>query len=247
MKYRIGLFILTTCLIYHYSFGQSFKPPSANGGFGAFANRMASHMQYPQHAFNNDKDGPVYISILIDPQGNHFWDTVWSAPHHTLADEALRMIDMETSWIPGSIDGQKDTSQINFIYLYRMNTIIYDYDKMFFQKLNRNLYPLVTNYTWTWSQFKNDSKSVQAFTSSDFDKEIIKGDELMLSGDLKNALKTYKSLYPRDPQNQVVLTKISLCYEKLGNTKKACTFIQRAINAGNNSLNSKYNKLCNEN
>ncbi len=81
--------------------------PAYPGGQKALEDFFASNVEYPQQAADNNTEGSVNISFIVDENGK-----VWS-PHIVgkkvgdgLEDEALRVFNKMPNWTPGKIKGK---------------------------------------------------------------------------------------------------------------------------------------------
>ncbi|MBD81121.1 MAG: hypothetical protein CL840_19545 [Crocinitomicaceae bacterium] len=217
---------------YFSSYSQQFTYPEPSGGYANFTNVAASHMQYPQHAYDNDKDGPVYISFLLDENGKIFKFIEWESSHSSLTNEARRMIDI-VSWKPGTINGVKDTSQVNFVFIFQLHAGGYSFDQKYFEHPERKLYSPHSYYSWRWVTYKEHSEKVPSFSDEAFKTQYLKAVDLIKNKDFKSAYAELKQLYPRDPKNHEVLFQLAVCANELGKSKAACRYINKAIENGN--------------
>ncbi len=79
--------------------------PGFPGGLRALTQYINEHMQYPQLALDSNVEGVVYISFMIDQQGEVENPSVFKGLGYGCDEEALRLVSEMPRWIPGSKDG----------------------------------------------------------------------------------------------------------------------------------------------
>ncbi len=119
------LLIIISCLIPFLLFGQTdnkgtFKVrkinntevitfveemPTFPGGENALMQFLSDNIQYPDSAKANSITGTVFVSFIIDAEGNVTNAKVLRGVNKLLDDEALRVVRMLPKWIPGKQGG----------------------------------------------------------------------------------------------------------------------------------------------
>jgi periplasmic protein TonB len=93
--------------------------PEPNGGSEAWLRFLQKNIRYPGQAMDDNVQGRVFLSFIIERDGHLSNITVDRGPGHGLDDEALRVLKLAPAWKPGKQNGQavrvKYTIPINFI------------------------------------------------------------------------------------------------------------------------------------
>ena len=80
--------------------------PEFPGGKSALTNFLMQNIKYPEDAKKNGIQGKVYISFVINKQGQ-VTDVAVDRSVHTLLDaEALRVVSAFPNWTPGEANGK---------------------------------------------------------------------------------------------------------------------------------------------
>ncbi len=81
--------------------------PSYNGGMSAIENYINNHIEYPQPALDDSKEGKVSIKFTVDEKGKvtdvH---SVGTKLGDGLDEEAARVVSSMPDWTPGTVKGK---------------------------------------------------------------------------------------------------------------------------------------------
>ncbi|WP_316826563.1 TonB family protein [Pedobacter miscanthi] len=80
--------------------------PSFQGGMKKFYMFLAKSIRYPVEARNNRNQGKVYLSFMVSGTGKIEDIKIISAPHISLAEEAIRILRQSPDWIPATLFGK---------------------------------------------------------------------------------------------------------------------------------------------
>ncbi|MGN7987487.1 TonB family protein [Pedobacter sp. 22226] len=80
--------------------------PSFPGGMKKFYMFLAKSIRYPADARNSRAQGKVYLSFLVSRTGKIEDIKVISAPHISLAEEAIKVLEQSADWIPATLFGK---------------------------------------------------------------------------------------------------------------------------------------------
>jgi TonB family protein len=83
--------------------------PEFPGGQDALATWLNNHVEYTQQALDNNTDGTIQVSFVVDENGKVIHPKVISSKKlgSGLEEEALRAFDNMPSWKPGKVGGKK--------------------------------------------------------------------------------------------------------------------------------------------
>jgi TonB family protein len=83
--------------------------PEFPGGQDALATWLNNHVEYTQQALDNNTDGTIQVSFVVDENGKVIHPKVISPKKlgSGLDEEALRAFDNMPSWKPGKVAGKK--------------------------------------------------------------------------------------------------------------------------------------------
>lgn len=81
------------------------KMPEFTGGDIGFASYVSKNLKYPDEARKQRIQGSVYISFIIDTNGNVINAEVFRSLHPLLDKAALDVIMASPRWIPGENNG----------------------------------------------------------------------------------------------------------------------------------------------
>lgn len=94
------------------------RMPVFIGGDDKLREYLSSEVQYPNEALDSGVQGMVFISFVVNKQGNVENAVVARGIHPLLNKEALRVIESMPAWIPGTLNGTPEnvayTIPINF-------------------------------------------------------------------------------------------------------------------------------------
>ncbi len=77
--------------------------PSFPGGVMRF---VSEHQTYPLEAYENDIQGKVVVSFVVEPDGSRSNFKVVKSVFPSLDNEALRVLKIMPNWKPGKIEGK---------------------------------------------------------------------------------------------------------------------------------------------
>ncbi|WP_025141463.1 energy transducer TonB [Pedobacter jeongneungensis] len=80
--------------------------PSFPGGMKKFYMYLGKSIRYPADARNTRAQGKVYLSFLVSSNGKIEDIKVISAPHTSLAEEAIKVLQESPDWIPATLFGK---------------------------------------------------------------------------------------------------------------------------------------------
>lgn len=93
--------------------------PEFPGGQKALLSYLSKNVKYPVIAQENGIEGKVYITFVVDEQGNIYDATIARGPDQSLNSEALRVVKSMPRWKPGMQGGKavkvRYTVPVNFI------------------------------------------------------------------------------------------------------------------------------------
>jgi TonB family protein len=84
-------------------FSKVEQQPKFNGDFGNF---LAKHVKYPIDDLQNNIQGKVILTFIVEKDGSLNYIKVVKAPDRSLADEAARVLELSSPWIPGQQAGR---------------------------------------------------------------------------------------------------------------------------------------------
>ena len=81
-------------------------PPSFPGGQAALMSWLSTNMQYPPNCVNNQIQGRVILSFIVEPDGSLSTINVLRKVDPELDEEAVRLVKAMPKWNPGKQNGQ---------------------------------------------------------------------------------------------------------------------------------------------
>ena len=97
---------------YFYKDGQPakyedlFSPPSYKGGIKEFYQYLAETIKYPKESAKDGIQGTVFLRFTVKKDGSIEDIEVMKTPNDELADEAIRIVQRSSNWIPGKDFGE---------------------------------------------------------------------------------------------------------------------------------------------
>lgn len=92
--------------------------PKFPGGMEGLGNYLSKNIKYPAADRENNIQGKVYVSFVIEPDGKLTKVEAVRGPSETMKAEAVRVMEGSPEWIPGEQSGKKVRTQytvpINF-------------------------------------------------------------------------------------------------------------------------------------
>jgi protein TonB len=95
--------------------------PSYPGGQKALENYIANHIEYPQMAVDDNKEGTVTVQFIVDENGNVTNAKLLGADlGDGLSDEAVRVISKMPKWEPGKVKGKNVKTRLTLPVTYKI-------------------------------------------------------------------------------------------------------------------------------
>ena len=95
--------------------------PSYPGGQKALEDYIANHIEYPQMAVDDNKEGTVNVQFIVDENGNVTNAKVLGADlGDGLNDEAVRVISKMPKWEPGKVKGKNVKTRLTLPVTYKI-------------------------------------------------------------------------------------------------------------------------------
>jgi len=95
--------------------------PSFPGGQSALENYITNHIEYPQMAVDDNKEGTVNVQFIVDENGNVTNAKVLGAElGDGLGDEAVRVISKMPKWEPGKVKGKTVKTRLTLPVTYKI-------------------------------------------------------------------------------------------------------------------------------
>lgn len=66
---------------------------------------IAKHIRYPRQSFENNKEGKVFVKVVIDMEGNKKELSIYKGQADELNNEALRVLGLIPKWLPAMNNG----------------------------------------------------------------------------------------------------------------------------------------------
>jgi TonB family protein len=80
--------------------------PEFPGGLEAFAKFLQKHLRYPEDAKENNRQGKVFISFVVEQDGTLTDIKIARGAGYGLDEEALRVMELSPRWKPGLQNGK---------------------------------------------------------------------------------------------------------------------------------------------
>jgi protein TonB len=95
--------------------------PSYPGGQKALEDYIANHIEYPQMAVDDNKEGTVNVQFIVDENGNVTNAKLLGADlGDGLSDEAVRVISKMPKWEPGKVKGKNVKTRLTLPVTYKI-------------------------------------------------------------------------------------------------------------------------------
>jgi TonB family protein len=95
--------------------------PSFPGGQSALENYITNHIEYPQMAVDDNKEGTVNVQFIVDENGNVSNAKVLGTElGDGLGDEAVRVISKMPKWEPGKVKGKTVKTRLTLPVTYKI-------------------------------------------------------------------------------------------------------------------------------
>jgi len=83
------------------------EPPVYPGGFEKMKEFLSQNMRYPEKAMNDNIEGTVYVSFVVEKDGSVSDATIVKGVSKECDEEALRVVELFNPWIPGKQSGKE--------------------------------------------------------------------------------------------------------------------------------------------
>jgi protein TonB len=80
--------------------------PTYPGGYDSLMNFIRTHLHYPKVAVENKMEGTVYVSFIIEKNGEISNGKIVKGIGYPCDEEAVRVIMLQPAWIPGKEKGK---------------------------------------------------------------------------------------------------------------------------------------------
>lgn len=87
-------------------FAYVHQMPSFKGGEEQQMKFIADNIIYPKEAIEKKIQGRVFLSFIVDEEGNIVKPEIFKSLHPLLDQEALRVVSIMPKWIPGKQNGK---------------------------------------------------------------------------------------------------------------------------------------------
>ncbi|TDG35336.1 TonB family protein [Pedobacter changchengzhani] len=104
-----------------YDFVSIDKQPEFPGGIGAFYNYVGKNLKYPAEAVKNNIQGKVFLSFIVERNGDLTDITVTKGLSPECDKEALRVISNSEKWNPGIQNGKPVRVKYNIALNFKLN------------------------------------------------------------------------------------------------------------------------------
>ena len=95
--------------------------PEYPGGLDGLKSFIVENVKYPEQAKKNKVEGKVFVSFVIDEQGNVTNAKVVRAVNPELDKEALRVVNKMEKWTPGKQKGENVKVQYTLPIQFALN------------------------------------------------------------------------------------------------------------------------------
>ena len=86
--------------------------PEYPGGMDALKQLLVDNVKYPEQAKKDNVEGKVYVTFIVDENGNVQDEKIARGVNPELDAEALRVVRLMPQWTPGKEDGK--TVKVSF-------------------------------------------------------------------------------------------------------------------------------------
>jgi protein TonB len=102
---------------------QPEKMPEYPGGESALSQYVENHLDYPQQALNDNKEGTVRVSFIVDENGKVSNPmVVGNKVGDGLDEEAIRVINSMPNWKPGMVKGKTVKTRLDLPITFQVAT-----------------------------------------------------------------------------------------------------------------------------
>ncbi|MHA4809009.1 energy transducer TonB [Flavitalea flava] len=96
--------------------------PEFPGGNNALANYVNNHLEYPQQAIDNNKEGTVKVSFVVDENGKVSKANIMDGSKlgNGLDEEALKVFNNMPVWKPGKVHGKNVKTRLELPIAFKL-------------------------------------------------------------------------------------------------------------------------------
>lgn len=116
--------------------------PEFPGGYESFARYLRKNINYPRGDVRKGVEGTVYVSVVIDSNGQVTETTILKGLTESLNQAALNVFNSMPAWEPGRVAGKNVSVRMVFPVLFRLDGISFgssELNKAFRKDLEKNL------------------------------------------------------------------------------------------------------------
>ncbi len=97
--------------------------PAYPGGETALQQFVENNVNYPQNAMDNNEEGTVMISFVVDEKGTVTKPQVQGMDNmkNGLSDEALRVVKQMPKWTPGTVKGKPVKTRLSLPITFKLS------------------------------------------------------------------------------------------------------------------------------
>ena len=98
--------------------------PEYPGGEKALSKFVENNINYPQDAIDQDTEGTVNVSFVVDEKGKVLNPSVTGKPAgHGLDEEAVKVVKQMPAWKPGMVNGKPVKTRLALPVTFRLSEI----------------------------------------------------------------------------------------------------------------------------
>lgn len=96
--------------------------PQYPGGESALSDFVSNHIEYPQQAMDDNANGTVTVSFVVDEKGKVIDPkVVGQTPGHGLDQEAMRVVQNMPAWKPGTVKGKPVKTRLQLPIVFKVD------------------------------------------------------------------------------------------------------------------------------
>ncbi len=103
-----------------YKYTEFEEDATFKGGMAAWNSFLARNLKYPLEAKRYGEEGNVYLTFIIDENGDIKDEEISRGVSRSCNEEALRVLKRSKKWIPGKQRGQPVTQRMNLRVVFRL-------------------------------------------------------------------------------------------------------------------------------
>ncbi|WP_410220352.1 TonB family protein [Pedobacter sp.] len=108
-----------------YSFVSMENPPSFPGGIEKFYDFLSQNINYPKEAFENNIQGNVFISFIVEKDGSLADIKIERKLGYGTDEEAIRVLKLSKKWNPGQINQKPVRTKYNIPIKFTLKTFYF--------------------------------------------------------------------------------------------------------------------------